>query len=70
MDFPYITVTDFVKHQKRQRKLPWVRFGIYNPNNPNYVLYPLGLVDSGSGLTFITHELGEQLGLDIIGKVK
>ncbi len=65
MDFPYIKVTVFPKHQKRQIILPWVRFGIYNPKNPDYVLYPLGLVDSGSGLTFVTHEFGEELGFDI-----
>ncbi len=45
--------------------LPWIRFGIYNPQNPSYALYPVGLVDSGSDITFITHELGEQLGFDI-----
>lgn len=65
MDFPYTKVLDFPKHQKRERILPWIRFGIYNPKNPDSIIYPIGLVDSGSDLTFITHELGEHLGYDI-----
>ena len=65
MEFPYILVTDFPQHQRRQRPLPWVRFGIYNPKNPDFVVYPIGLIDSGSDLTFINHEFGEQLDYDI-----
>ena len=65
MRFPYIKVIDFPKHQKRVRILPWMRFGIFHPKDPSYVLYPLGLVDSGSDITFINHEFGEQLGFDI-----
>lgn len=65
MKFDYIKVIDFPKHQKRERILPWIRFGIFNPKNESYKLYPLGLVDSGSDITFINHEFGENLGFDI-----
>ena len=65
MDFPYIKVTAFYKHQKSERLLPWIRFGIYNPKDASNILFPLGLVDSGSEITFITHEFGEELGFDI-----
>lgn len=63
--FPYILVTDFPKHQKRIRSLPWIRFGIFNPKNPDVVLYPLGLVDSGADITTVEREFGEQLGYSI-----
>ena len=33
MIFPYVKVTRFLKHQKIERLLPWIRFGIYNPEN-------------------------------------
>lgn len=65
MKFSYIKVIDFPKHQQRERLLPWIRFGIFNPRNPSNILYPLGLVDSGSDITFITHEFAENLGFDI-----
>lgn len=65
MNFPYTKVIDFPKHQKRERFLPWIRFGIFNPKSPFNILYPLGLVDSGSEITFITHEFAENLGFNI-----
>lgn len=65
MNFPYTKVIDFPKHQKRERFLPWIRFGIFNPKSSYNILYPLGLVDSGSEITFITHEFAENLGYDI-----
>jgi len=65
MDFPYIKVIDFPKHQKRERILPWIRFGIFNPKDRSDILYPIGLIDSGSDVTIIDHELGERLGFDI-----
>jgi hypothetical protein len=65
MIFPYTKVTDFPKHQKRERLLPWIRFGIFNPKNKFNILFPMGLVDSGSELTFINYEIGEALGYDI-----
>lgn len=70
MDFSYIKVLDFPRHQKRERFLPWIRFGVYNPKSPNQIIYPLGLVDSGSDITFITHEIGEQLGYNISKGIK
>lgn len=65
MIFPYIKVTRFHKHLRVERLLPWIRFGIYNPKSKNNILYPLGLVDSGSEITFIDHEFAEELGYDI-----
>lgn len=65
MEFPYTKVIDFPKHQTRQRLLPWIRFGIFNPRLPDKVIYPMGLIDSGSNVTIIDHEIGENLGLDI-----
>lgn len=65
MEFPYYKVIDFPKHQKREKILPWFRFGIFNPQNTSKIVYPLGLVDSGSDLTIIDHELGEELGFNI-----
>ena len=70
MNFPYSKVLDFPKHQKRERILPWIRFGIYNPKEPKNIIYPIGLVDSGSDVTFITSELGEELGYEIRKGVK
>ncbi len=70
MDFSYIKVLDFPLHQKRERFLPWIRFGVYNPKSPNQTIYPLGLVDSGSDITFITHEIGEQLDYNISKGIK
>ncbi|QQG44391.1 MAG: hypothetical protein HYW86_00525 [Candidatus Roizmanbacteria bacterium] len=65
MIFPYVKVVDFPNHKKRENVLPWIRFGLFNPNNKSNMLYALGLVDSGSELTFVDHEIGEALGFDI-----
>ena len=66
MNFPYFLVTHWDKnHVKSESIVPWIRFGVYNPNNHTKIVYPLGLVDSGSEITFISHELGEELGFDI-----
>lgn len=65
MDFPYLKVLDFPNHQKRERFLPWIRFGVFNPNNKLKQFYPVGLVDSGSEVSFIDHEIGEELGFNI-----
>ena len=65
MNFDYFRVLDFPRHQVRERILPWIRFGIFNPKNDSKILYPLGLIDSGSDITFIDHELGEELGINI-----
>ena len=65
MTFPYIRVLRFYKHQKRERMLPWIRFGIFNPKDRSSIIYPLGLIDSGSDITFVDHEFGERLGFDI-----
>lgn len=72
MKFPYTKVIDFPKHQKRERILPWIRFGIFNPKNESdsNILYPLSLVDSGSDITIIDHEFGEELGFEIKRGVK
>lgn len=75
MEFPYAKVFDFPKHQKRERWLPWIKVGIFNPQNPANIIYPLGLVDSGSDLTIIDREIGENLGYEIekvpkVNKVK
>ena len=64
MEFPYIKVIDFPKHQKRERILPWIRFGIFNPKEESNILYPVGLIDSGSDITIIDYELGEKLGFE------
>jgi len=65
MEFPYLKVIDFPKHQKRERFLPWIRFGIFNPKNKIKILYPVGLVDSGSDITIIDYEFAEELGIEI-----
>ena len=65
MNFPYAKVTDISRFPNYKRTLPWIRFGIFNPLSPKKIIYPLGLVDSGSDITFVTHEIGEQLGYDI-----
>lgn len=70
MEFDYIRVLDFPRHQKRERILPWIRFGIFNLENKSNILYPLGLVDSGSDATIIDHELGEALGIEIQKGIK
>jgi hypothetical protein len=70
VNFEYTKVIDFPKHQKRERILPWVRFGIFNPDDKDKILYPLGLVDSGSDVTIVNHEFGENLGYSIEKGVK
>lgn len=70
MHFDYFKVLDFPKHQKRERLLPWIRFGVANPKNPLTTLYPIGLVDSGSDITIIDYEFGENLGIDIRKGIK
>lgn len=65
MRFPYLSVLDYPNHQKRIRYLPWIRFGIANPKNKSGIVYPIGLVDSGSEITFIDYEIGKELGFDI-----
>lgn len=70
MEFPYIKVLDFPKHQKRERILPWIRFGIFNPKEKSKLLYPIGLVDSGSDITIIDYEFGEALGFNIKKGIK
>ena len=63
MDFPYTLVTDWPKHQARQRYLPWINIGIRKPGTIKTV-WPLGLVDSRAELTVIDHEIGKELGLN------
>lgn len=66
MNLPYVQATTWDhNHVKRESVFPWIRFGIYNPTNPTNIVYPLGLIDSGSEITFITHEFGKQLGYNI-----
>ncbi|PIU35400.1 hypothetical protein COT03_01350 [Candidatus Shapirobacteria bacterium CG07_land_8_20_14_0_80_39_18] len=65
MRFTYLPVLDFPNHQKRTRYLPWIRFGIANPKNKSEIVYPIGLIDSGSEITFVDYEIGEELGFDI-----
>lgn len=65
MEFPYFKVVDFPKHKLRERLLPWLRFGVFNPKDPRKIIYPIGLVDSGSNVTIIDREIGENLGIDI-----
>jgi len=62
MEFPYCKVIDFPKHQKRTRLLPWIRIGIFNPNNPSKVIYPMGLIDSGADISIVDREIGDELG--------
>lgn len=45
--------------------MPWIKVGVFNPHNPEKIIYPLGLVDSGSDLTIINREIGESLGYEI-----
>lgn len=63
MDFPYTLVTDWPKHQTRQRYLPWINIGVRKPSSTK-AIWPLGLVDSGAELTVIDHEVAEELGLN------
>lgn len=65
MEFPYFKVIDFPKHQKKERILPWIRFGIFNPKDKSSILYPVGLVDSGSDVTIIDYEFAQELGIEI-----
>lgn len=65
MEFPYFKVIDFPKHQKRERILPWIRFGIFNLKDKSKILYPVGLVDSGSDVTIIDYEFAEELGIEV-----
>lgn len=62
MEFPYCKVLDFPEHQKRARMLPWIRIGIFNPNNPSKVIFPMGLIDSGADISIVDREFGEELG--------
>lgn len=70
MEFSYFKVIDFPKHQKRERILPWIRFGIFNLKDQSNILYPVGLIDSGSDITIIDYEFGEKLGIGIKKELK
>lgn len=70
MEFSYFKVIDYPKHQKRERILPWLRFGIFNLKDQSNILYPVGLIDSGSDVTIIDHEFGEKLGIEIKEGIK
>lgn len=71
MEFPYYKVLDFPKHQKRARLLPWIKVGIYNPDNPENVIYVLGLADTGAEPTMIDREIAEELDFDVVkGKIQ
>ena len=63
MDFPYTLVTDWPKHQARQRYLPWINIGVRKPSTSK-TLWPLGLVDSGAELTVVDQEIGKEVGLN------
>lgn len=65
MEFPYIKVLDFPRHQKRNRFLPWIRFGLYLPAKKSKVVFPLGLIDSGSDITIVDHEFAQTLGIEV-----
>ena len=65
MRFTYLPVLDFPNHQKRVRHLPWIRFGIANPKDKLEVIYPIGLIDSGSEMTIVDYEIGKELGFNI-----
>lgn len=65
MRFAYLPVLDFPNHQKRIRYLPWIRFGIANSKTKSEIVYPIGLIDSGSEITFVDYEIGKELGFDI-----
>ncbi|MBI2588115.1 hypothetical protein HYW31_00155 [Candidatus Berkelbacteria bacterium] len=65
MTFEYYKVLDFPGHQKRERILPWLRFGIFHPENKSFLLFPLGLVDSGSDISIIDREFAENLGIKV-----
>lgn len=45
--------------------MPWIRFGIYNPKSPTTKVFPIGLLDTGSEISFIDTEIGEALGFPI-----
>lgn len=66
MNFPYVLATRWdPNHIRNESIVPWIRFGIYNISDPSNIVYPLGLIDSGSEISFVTHEFGEQLNIDI-----
>lgn len=65
MDFPYTKVVDFPQHKIRQRLLPWIRVGLFNPKFPENVIYVIGLVDSGAEATVVDREVGENLNFAI-----
>jgi len=64
MDFDYATVIDWPKHKARTRILPWINIGIRIPNNTDETVWPLGLVDSGTDITIVDREIGEELGFN------
>ncbi|MBI3337668.1 MAG: hypothetical protein HY005_03595 [Candidatus Staskawiczbacteria bacterium] len=70
MEFPYRKVISFFNHRRNDKILPWINVGLYNPEKYNHetndkVIYTLGLIDSGSELTIIDREIGEELGYEI-----
>ncbi len=64
MEFSYYKIYVFPKHKQIEKIVPWIRVGIFNPKEKSNIVYPLGLIDSGSDLTIIHRELGEEIGFD------
>ena len=65
MKFEYAKISKFIRHQKTTGIIPWIRFGIYRPGDPKDIVYPQGLVDSGSDVTIVNPEFAEELGINI-----
>ena len=67
MNFDYLQPWVFPGHQKikRQIAVPWIRFGIYNPENPDKKIFIYGLADSGSDLTIVSRDIADYLGYEI-----
>lgn len=70
MNLPYLQVIDFPKHQFRKRVLPWIRIGIFNPQNPEKIIDTVGLIDSGAEITILDREIGENLGYRVEKGIK
>ncbi|OGY26711.1 MAG: hypothetical protein A2Z11_04310 [Candidatus Woykebacteria bacterium RBG_16_43_9] len=66
MNFEYVQVTDWYKHQPRKRApVPWLRVGFFRPNNAENIIYGMALADTGADINLITRSIGDNLGYNI-----
>jgi len=66
MNFPYSQVTDFKLGRRTKRNLPWLPIELSLNDSFTNSIMPLGLLDSGSGISIVTREIADGIGIEDI----